>query len=153
MQTLSAGSVFTGTVTQSGVMVEDECRFEALQICTLTVTAVDHNDISCDIRRQESKKFVNGSAESRPGVPVYLTNWMNSLDSCLEHAIGTFNPFTSMLIMRSERPDTESSPNTVWSPHLYILLVEGRSLSGPAICTDGLDDRENDIGALKVFLQ
>ena len=153
MQTLSIGSIFTGTVTQSGVMVEDECRFDSLQICTLTVTTVDNNDISCDIRRQESKKFVNGSAESGLGVPVYLTKWMNSLDSCVEHATGTFNPFTSMLIMRSKRPDKESSPNAVWSPHLYILLVEGKRLSGPAICTDGLDDREHDIGAMKVFLE
>jgi hypothetical protein len=150
MRFFNTGTVFTGTVTQSGVMVDGNFRYDALQTCTLTVTETENNNVSCDIERTELRKYVNGSQESDPSLPEYLRSYLTSHGSCVEHAAGVYDPFTEMLTVRGGWPETLSPSSVVWSPHLYMLVVSDRRMSGPVFCIDGMEDHKSETGAMQL---
>jgi hypothetical protein len=150
MPFVKTGTAFTGTVTQSGVMVDGDFRYDALQTCTLTVTETENNNVSCDIQRKELKKFVNGSQECNPSYPEYLRNYLTSHGSCIEHATGVYNPFTRMLTIRGEWPKTLSPSAVVWSPHLYMLVISDHQMMGPVFCIDGMEDHKSETGAMNL---
>jgi len=148
---LTAGATYTGVVTQKGIMKEDGLLYEARQKCTLKLTRLDSvSHVECEIVRMEDVKLVNGSSQIDPHFPEYIRSYLSSNGSCVEYATGTYDTFSSLLILRSNRPTTVIGSAVVWSPQLYTLVVTGRRITGPVFCLDTMDDRNNDVGTLAV---
>ena len=148
---IAAGSVFTGTVTQSGVMTLDgPYRYRALQACTLTVESVTGRIVKCKIRRVECDKLINGSSVPSPSMPEYLRMYLNTWGSCVEHAAGVYDPLSGALLLDGGEPTAASALCVQWDRHQYALIVIGRTISGCAFSMEKRDDRVSEVGIVRV---
>lgn len=129
---LKIGSVFAGTVTQSGIMIEGQYHYHALQTCTLIIKSLAQGATTCEIRRVESKKFINGQPIPLHNWPEYLQQYLTTWGSAVESAVGTYCPRTGVLLLRGEEPVVAVKSSVQWSPHVYALLVDDGVIKGLA---------------------
>ena len=152
MSCLASGAMFPGAVTQSGTMVEGHYYYEAHQTCTLIVKEFDGRSLTCDIRRVERTKLINGSAAPVPSLPTYLRLYLTSRGSCVERATGTYDPLTSVLMLRGDEPVVEVESEVQWNPHLYLLMVDGGRVSGLVFdLKEECGDRVSGVGTMLVL--
>jgi hypothetical protein len=148
---ITAGSIFTGTVTQSGVMLkEGQHRYKAIQTCTLTIESISGREVVCEIRRVECEKFIDGSSYPRPQLPEYLRLYLTTRGSCVERATGVYDPFTGVMLLRGGEPVVVSKSCVQWSQHHYALVVVGRRITGYAFNIEERDDRVEEAGVIRV---
>ena len=147
------GVKLTGTVTQSGVIIDDGFCFEAMQFCEFEIISVNGNSVTCEIKRREHYKTVNKIAPGDAGyneLPKFYQSYLGCKGSSKELAHGTYDPFNRVLLLKSEWPAMTETSSVLWSPHFYSLVVSTELIVGTAFCMDGLKDRENGVGSLIV---
>ena len=149
---MQAGTVFKGTVTQTGAVTDGGYCYEALQTCTLTVVSVRGEAVVCDVGRVESEKFIDGESGWRLSLPDYLNSYLTTWGSCVERAIGTYDPFTGFLLLKGQRLKVVRESEVQWSHHYYALVVDGSRVTGPVFCLEKMEDRDSGVGALVVEL-
>jgi hypothetical protein len=150
---ITAGSIFTGTVTQSGVMLQEgQYRYKAIQTCTLTVESISGREVVCEIRRVECKKFIDGSSYPRPQLPEYLRLYLTTWGSCVERASGVFDPFTGVMLLRGGEPVVVLESCVQWSQHHYALVIVGGRITGYALNIGEYDDHVEEVGFIRVEL-
>ena len=146
---------FCGSVTQSGTILQNGHRFDALQSCKIRLTSVSASRVECEVHRTEMLKFVDDienpcDPRAATALPPYLISYLRDKGSCVERAVGTYDPFTRVLLLKGVEVTVSEPSDVLWSPHFYSLVVESDRVVGTAFCMDGLQDRENEVGSVEL---
>ena len=150
MSPLTAGTVYTGIVTQSGSMTDGRYRYDAIQACTLTVKSFDNCTVVCEIKRVENQKFIDGHSIPLPAWPEYLIKYLTTWGNAVERAIGTYDPCTGLLLLQGEEPVVTVDSWVQWSRHAYALLVDEKGIKGLAFDLEEGANRVSEVGRLRV---
>ena len=153
---LRSGMRFQGPVTQSGILLDGGYRFDALQRCTVEFTKVNERFVECDVHRDEVLKFINGIGIDSPAIggsiPSWLYAYLRERGSSVEHARGTFDSFTGVLLLKGYNVTTTKYSEVIWSPHFYSLVADGDNMIGTAHCLNNFEDRENAVGSVELAM-